>query len=224
MARIPLGFRFAPTDQDLIIQYLRRKVKGESLSSDVIIEREIYDKSPWDVFQAKDPWHTTNKDKREFVIYAFTRLKKIGAKKRALRRVGCGTWDGQTQSENIYNRQKQLIGVKKMLVFEANVNTHECSIMPRGHWIMHEYSLDGVSLDGLGKEGDRDYVVCKIKRDDSKFLKRATKRVHGGGHGRTIDDDDDHGCMSSLLGSHEENPTHKKMRYVNATLKKEKKI
>ncbi|XP_059632241.1 NAC domain-containing protein 41-like [Cornus florida] len=198
MPSIPLGFRFPLTEEELLTQYLRRKIKQEPLPHHgVIIEREIYAKAPWDVFTSEDPWHTlkssANKDKQEFVIYIFTKLKKTGTKKRVVRRVGCGTWTGRTQKMSIYNRQKQLIGFKKMLDFEADVKKDECAIMPRGHWTMHEYSLGGVSLDGLEAEGsnDHDYVICKIKRDDSKHLKRAPKHEE----------------------SKEENPSRKKMRY-----------
>ncbi|XP_059639557.1 NAC domain-containing protein 92-like [Cornus florida] len=167
----PLGFRFVPTE-DEILHYLRSKVMRESLPDGVILDINLYVNAPWDIFRKEDQWrHTSNK---EFVIYFFTKLKKIGNQKRAIRRAGCGTWVGKTKPEEIYNRQKQLIGIKKMLTFEVDVK-NECSIMPRGHWIMHEYSLSGVSLNGLEEESDGDYVVCKIKRDDSKYLRRAPK-------------------------------------------------
>ncbi|XP_059655026.1 NAC domain-containing protein 48-like [Cornus florida] len=176
MFLIPLGFHFDPTKVE-IIHYLSRKVKGESMPEGIILDIDLYDKAPWDILKKEDPWHTSSKNNCQFIIYVFTKLKKIGNKKRVVRRAGCGTWNGQNKPKEIYNKHKQLIGSKKMLAFEANIKKDEWSVMPGGHWTMHEYSLGGVSLDGLEEGNDQDYVICKIKRDDSKFLRRAPKHA-----------------------------------------------
>lgn len=44
----PPGFRFHPTDGELIRYYLRRKVCGKS-TGDVINDIEIYKVEPWDL-------------------------------------------------------------------------------------------------------------------------------------------------------------------------------
>ncbi|XP_059632109.1 NAC transcription factor 47-like [Cornus florida] len=126
-----LGFRFAPKE-DEILHYLRShgKVTGESLPEGIILDIDFYMNAPWDIFRKEfeDQWRHTSSN--EFVIYVFTKLKKIGNKKRVVRRAGCGTWDGKTKTHEIYNGQKQLIGFKRMLDFEANVKNDEYSIMP----------------------------------------------------------------------------------------------
>ncbi|XVF07952.1 hypothetical protein REPUB_Repub06bG0183600 [Reevesia pubescens] len=81
---IPHGYRFLPTDQELIVHYLLNKVKREALSSDAVIDCEIYgddDKEPWKIFDK------TSGEK----VYVFTRLKKNGKARRVERRVGLGT-------------------------------------------------------------------------------------------------------------------------------------
>jgi hypothetical protein len=44
---IPLGFRFMPYNDELIIDYLLKKVKGEALPWEGIVECDIYgERSP----------------------------------------------------------------------------------------------------------------------------------------------------------------------------------
>ncbi|XP_059632149.1 NAC domain-containing protein 41-like [Cornus florida] len=195
---VPLGFRFIPTEEELLTHFLRRKLKQESLPYEgVILERDVYGEAPWNIFTAEDPWHSLKSN--EFVIYVFTQLKKIDReKKRIVRRAGCGTWDGQTGIKNIYNKERELIGFNKMLSFEVDVKKDEFLIMPKGHWTMHEYSLGGVSLNGL-EEGTHDYVVCKIKRDDSKHLKRAPKH-----HAHEVSKEENPRCRKKMRYDHGE--------------------
>ena len=44
--KFPAGFRFNPTKVELIEQYLKRKVSGKPLPSDMIKEVELYDLQP----------------------------------------------------------------------------------------------------------------------------------------------------------------------------------
>jgi hypothetical protein len=43
------GFRFHPTDEELVTFYLRRKVAGKRLSIEIIKEFDIYKQDPWDL-------------------------------------------------------------------------------------------------------------------------------------------------------------------------------
>ena len=43
------GYRFHPTDEELVTFYLRRKVAGKPLSIEVIREMDIYKHDPWDL-------------------------------------------------------------------------------------------------------------------------------------------------------------------------------
>lgn len=47
-ARFP-GFRFSPTDEELISYYLKQKMKGSEKSVEVIPEVEICRYEPWDL-------------------------------------------------------------------------------------------------------------------------------------------------------------------------------
>lgn len=43
------GFRFHPTDEELVRYYLRRKICGKSFRFDAISEVDIYKAEPWDL-------------------------------------------------------------------------------------------------------------------------------------------------------------------------------
>lgn len=48
-ARIPPGFRFHPTEEELLQYYLRKKVANEKIDMDVILEIDLNKFEPWDI-------------------------------------------------------------------------------------------------------------------------------------------------------------------------------
>lgn len=47
--RLPPGFRFHPTDEELVLQYLKRKVFACPLPASIIPEVEVCKADPWDL-------------------------------------------------------------------------------------------------------------------------------------------------------------------------------
>jgi hypothetical protein len=46
---LPPGFRFHPTDVELVSYYLKRKIMGKTLFVEAISEVELYKFAPWDL-------------------------------------------------------------------------------------------------------------------------------------------------------------------------------
>jgi hypothetical protein len=46
---VPPGFRFHPTDEELVSYYLRKKVNMEAFEADVIQEVDLNKLEPWDL-------------------------------------------------------------------------------------------------------------------------------------------------------------------------------
>ncbi|GMI92995.1 NAC domain containing protein 2, NAC-REGULATED SEED MORPHOLOGY 1 [Hibiscus trionum] len=143
MARIPPGFRFAPTDYELIEDYLSNKARGQPLPCDEDIhDCEIYgDKEPWKLFG-----ETTSE-----TCYVFTKLRKKGKGRRIDRTAGSGTWKGQ-RTDPVMDSEKNHVGDRKLFVFKVEGGSKNDE---KGHWIMHEFSL--VNDDQVG-----DWVLCRI--------------------------------------------------------------
>lgn len=47
--RLPPGFRFHPTDEELVVQYLKRKVLSFPLPASIIPEVDVCKSDPWDL-------------------------------------------------------------------------------------------------------------------------------------------------------------------------------
>ena len=46
---LPPGFRFHPTDEELIIYYLKSKINGRQIELEIIPEVDLYKCEPWDL-------------------------------------------------------------------------------------------------------------------------------------------------------------------------------
>ncbi|KAF2548302.1 hypothetical protein F2Q70_00024042 [Brassica cretica] len=57
---LPPGFRFHPTDEELILHYLRKKVSSLPVPLSVIADVDIYKSDPWDLPDATDLTFLTN--------------------------------------------------------------------------------------------------------------------------------------------------------------------
>lgn len=46
---LPPGFRFHPTDEELVAYYLKRKINGREIELEIIPEVDLYKCEPWDL-------------------------------------------------------------------------------------------------------------------------------------------------------------------------------
>ncbi|KAJ6969875.1 hypothetical protein NC653_034434 [Populus alba x Populus x berolinensis] len=59
---LPPGFRFHPTDEELVNYYLKRKINGQEIELDIIPEVDLYKCEPWELAAAASTelWHSTD--------------------------------------------------------------------------------------------------------------------------------------------------------------------
>ncbi|KAK1354908.1 hypothetical protein POM88_048164 [Heracleum sosnowskyi] len=100
---------------------------------------------------------------------------KVG-KEKYTKKAGCGTWDGQTKRP-VRDYDGNLIGERRMLVFEINEVSDEEDLSRVRYWKMHEYNLCGINKDILNLSNT---VLCKITLDHSKKapIKLPDKTTH----------------------------------------------
>ncbi|CAM0943241.1 unnamed protein product [Alopecurus aequalis] len=156
-AEVPLapGFRFHPTDEELVSYYLRRRVLGRRLRIDAIAEVDLYRLEPWDLPSL------SRIRSRDAQWYFFARLdRKVagagaggrgGPGNRTNRATPRGYWKTTGKDREVFHRGRP-VGMKKTLVFHAG----RAPKGDRTNWVMHEYRL-------LDNDGPQDlHVVCRI--------------------------------------------------------------
>lgn len=125
------GFRFHPTDEELVGFYLRRKVEKKPLSIELIKVVDIYKLDPWDL-------PITSAGDKEMYFFCI-RERKYKNSIRPNRVTGSGFWKATGIDRPIYSSAvtNDCIGLKKSLVYyrgSAGKGT-------KTDWMMHEFRL-----------------------------------------------------------------------------------
>ncbi|KAL6175093.1 hypothetical protein ACLB2K_051736 [Fragaria x ananassa] len=158
MTRLPPGFRFQPTDEELVFQYLRCKVFSCPLPASIIPEINVCVYDPWDLpgDLEQERYFFSNKE------------SKYPNGNRTNRVTSSGYWKATGSDKKILSaRRNNIVGKKKSLVFYRGK-------APNGSktdWIMHEYSLlNNLGTKALSTENSinqqGNWVLCRI------FLKK----------------------------------------------------
>ncbi|KAG6400651.1 hypothetical protein SASPL_137492 [Salvia splendens] len=153
--KLPIGFRFHPTDEELLLHYLKRKVLSLPLLANVIPELEAFQfnhriclVSSCFLLIFKNGGCDL-KEKR----YFFCKRKRNLVNK-------CGYWKSSGKDKQIVaSGSNNVIGIKKSFVFYQDRKM-------KTHWIMQELSLVGflktpfLNQRLLMQVGD--WVVCRL--------------------------------------------------------------
>ncbi|PKA53040.1 NAC domain-containing protein 78 [Apostasia shenzhenica] len=145
------GFRFHPTDEELVSYYLKRKVTGQPIRVDAVAEVDLYKVEPWDL-----PARSRLRS-RDMEWYFFTSLdRKYSNRSRTNRATEEGYWKTTGKDRPVRCRSRN-VGMKKTLVYHAGR-------APRGtrtNWVMHEYRLEDDDLSRAGNQQDG-HVLCRV--------------------------------------------------------------
>ncbi|KAL3751615.1 hypothetical protein ACJRO7_012445 [Eucalyptus globulus] len=145
------GFRFHPTDEELVGFYLKRKIQKQAICVEIIKQLDIYKYDPWDL-----PKLATTLGEKEWYFYC-PRDRKYRNSARPNRVTRGGFWKATGTDRPIYSSLQQLnssnvdvtsikcsnniIGLKKSLVFYKG----RAGKGVKTDWMMHEFRLPSLS-------------------------------------------------------------------------------
>ncbi|KAE8702093.1 ONAC010 protein [Hibiscus syriacus] len=151
--QLPPSFRFHPSDEELIVHYLKNKVNSTPLPASIIAEIDLYKYNPWE-------------------LPGLDRKYPIGG--RPNRAAGSGYWKATgTDKPILTSCGTKSIGVKKALVFYKGRP-------PKGtktEWIMHEYRLLETMIWTPKRNGSMrldDWVLCRVRQKANNIQRNVT--------------------------------------------------
>ncbi|KAL6660147.1 hypothetical protein ACP70R_002269 [Stipagrostis hirtigluma subsp. patula] len=148
---LPPGFRFHPTDEEIISHYLTPKALDHRFVSGVIGEVDL---------NKCEPWHLPGKAKmgeKEWYFFCH-KDRKYPTGTRTNRATESGYWKATGKDKEIFRGRGLLVGMKKTLVFYRGR-------APRGEktaWVMHEFRLEGKLPHPLPRSAKDEWAVCKV--------------------------------------------------------------
>ncbi|XP_020255504.1 protein FEZ-like [Asparagus officinalis] len=164
------GFRFHPTDEELVGFYLKRKIQQKPLSIELIRQLDIYKYDPWDL-----PKLATTGEK-EWYFYC-PRDRKYRNSARPNRVTGAGFWKATGTDRPIYSSEgTKCIGLKKSLVFYKG----RAAKGTKTDWMMHEFRLPSLTDTSLPKRPldknipvNDSWAICRIFKKTNSMAQRA---------------------------------------------------
>ncbi|XP_009590031.1 protein FEZ-like [Nicotiana tabacum] len=162
------GFRFHPTDEELVGFYLRRKIQHKTLSIELIKQLDIYKFDPWDL-----PKLATIGE-REWYFFC-PRDRKYRNSTRPNRVTGAGFWKATGTDRPIYSSEgSKCIGLKKSLVFYKG----RAAKGTKTDWMMHEFRLPSITDSSTPKR----FLDKNIPPNDSWAICRIFKKANSNTH------------------------------------------
>ncbi|VAH54990.1 unnamed protein product [Triticum turgidum subsp. durum] len=143
---VPPGFRFHPTEEELVGYYLARKVAAQKIDLDIIQEVDLYRIEPWDLQEkcgggrggrGARQMAEDEQSSSEWYFFSF-KDRKYPSGTRTNRATAAGFWKATGRDKRVMSsRSRGVIGMRKTLVFYRGR-------APNGRktdWIIHEYRL-----------------------------------------------------------------------------------
>ncbi|GMJ05270.1 CUP-SHAPED COTYLEDON 2, Arabidopsis NAC domain containing protein 98 [Hibiscus trionum] len=178
---LPPGFRFHPTDEELITHYLLKKVLDSSFTGRAIADVDLNKSEPWELPEK------AKMGEKEWYFFSL-RDRKYPTGLRTNRATEAGYWKATGKDREIYSsKTSALVGMKKTLVFYRGR-------APRGekcNWVMHEYRLEGkFAYHYLSTSSKDEWVISRV------FQKSCAGNGSSGGARRS--------CMNSSVMFYQE--------------------
>lgn len=146
-ASLPPGFRFYPSDEELVCHYLYKKITNEEILKGTLVEIDLHTCEPWQLPEV------AKLNANEWYFFSF-RDRKYATGFRTNRATTSGYWKATGKDRTVLDPiTREVVGMRKTLVFYRNRAPNG---MKTG-WIMHEFRLETPHMPP--KE---DWVLCRV--------------------------------------------------------------
>ncbi|MFS7949471.1 putative transcription factor NAM family [Helianthus anomalus] len=163
-SHVPPGFRFHPTDEELVDYYLRKKINSRRIDLDVIRDVDLYKIEPWDL---QELCRLGTEEQDEWYFFSH-KDKKYPTGTRTNRATAAGFWKATGRDKAIYSKH-ELVGMRKTLVFYKGRAPNG----QKSDWIMHEYRLE--SDENATTTQEEGWVVCRVFKKRLPTMRRASE-------------------------------------------------
>ncbi|KAK4776447.1 hypothetical protein SAY86_005135 [Trapa natans] len=162
---LPPGFRFHPTDEELVAYYLKRKINGRKIELEIIPEVDLYKCEPWDL-----PGKSLLPSKDLEWYFFSPRDRKYPNGSRTNRATKAGYWKATGKDRKV-NSQNRSMGMKKTLVYYRGRAPHGS----RTGWVMHEYRLEERECNNNPGLQDA-YALCRVFKKSAVNVQKVGDR------------------------------------------------
>ncbi|WOL15937.1 NAC domain-containing protein [Canna indica] len=159
---LPPGFRFYPSDEELVCYYLYNKVADERSLEGMMVEVDLHTREPWELPDV------AKLSASEWYFFSI-RDRKYTTGSRANRATKSGYWKATGKDRTIVDpRTHSAVGMRKTLVFYRGRAPNGVKTA----WVMHEFRLE-TPHSVPPKE---DWVLCRVfhkrkgERQENEYL------------------------------------------------------
>ncbi|CAL9073902.1 unnamed protein product, partial [Musa acuminata var. zebrina] len=140
---VPSGYRFLPTAEELLVDYLANWVAGAPLPGRAVAFADVY---------GTEPWNLLGSDRQEGYFFAERKPKNSGGS-RVDRKAGSGSWTLYKKQETV----KSMVGGREMVVGRKSCLSFNDGRRKNSGWTMYEFEM-------CSSGGFETRVLCHVKR------------------------------------------------------------
>ncbi|CAH8306041.1 unnamed protein product [Eruca vesicaria subsp. sativa] len=182
------GFRFHPTDVELVMYYLKRKICKRKLRVNAIGVVDVYKLDPEEL-----PGQSVLKTGDRQWFYFTPRSRKYPNAARSGRGTTTGYWKA-TGKDRVISYNSRSVGLKKTLVFYRG----RAPTGQRTDWVMHEYTMDEDELGRCKNNAKEYYALYKLFKKSGAGPKTGEEYGAPFQEEEWVDDDDEDGDQFAI--------------------------
>ncbi|CAL9089558.1 unnamed protein product [Musa acuminata var. zebrina] len=156
---VPSGYRFLPTAEELVVDYLANCVAGTPLPSRAVAFADVY---------GTEPWNLLCSDRQEGYFFA-ERKPKNSVGSRVDRKAGTGSWTLNKKKEPV----KSIVDGREMVVGRKSFLSFNDGRRKNSGWTMYEFEMCSSGFERR--------VLCHVKKSSHHAISGGNfiKKVDG---------------------------------------------